>query len=59
MGKITGFKDFKRENFKRREVTERVNDWKKYISLGQKNKQMNKLQDAWIGECLFVIWDAH
>ena len=28
MGKITGFKDFKRENFKRREVTERVNDWK-------------------------------
>ena len=28
MGKITGFKDFKRQNFKRRNVDERINDWK-------------------------------
>ena len=46
MGKITGFKDFKRENFKRREVTERVNDWKEiYFPWTEKqaNEQASRL----------------
>ena len=32
---------------------------RKYTSLGQKNKQMNKPQDAWIAECPFVITAVH
>ena len=41
MGKITGFKDFKRENLKRRNVSERVNDWKE-IYLPWTEKQANE-----------------
>ena len=59
MGKITGFKDFERENLKRRNVSERVNDWKEIYCLGQINKLMSRLQDVWIVVFHFVIMVVH
>jgi len=54
MGKITGFKDFKRENFKRRKVTERVNDWKEiYFPWTEKqaNEQASRCMDCGVPFC--------
>ena len=54
MGKITGFKDFKRENFKRRDVTERVNDWKEiYFPWTEKqaNEQASRCMDCGVPFC--------
>ena len=54
MGKITGFKDFERENFKRREVTERVNDWKEiYFPWTEKqaNEQASRCIDCGVPFC--------
>ena len=59
MGKITGFKDFKRENLKRRNVSERVNDWKEIYLPGQINKLMSRLQDVWIVVFRFVTMVVH
>ena len=54
MGKITGFKDFKRENLKRRNVSERVNDWKEiYLPWTDKqaNEQASRCMDCGVPFC--------
>ncbi|MEC8048441.1 MAG: glutamate synthase subunit beta [Chloroflexota bacterium] len=54
MGKITGFKDFKRENLKRRNVSERVNDWKEiYLPWTEKqaNEQASRCMDCGVPFC--------
>ena len=59
MGKITGFKDFKRENLKRRNVSERVNDWKEIYLPWTDKQAMSRLQDVWIVVFHFVIMVVH
>ena len=54
MGKITGFKDFERENLKRRNVSERVNDWKEiYLPWTDKqaNEQASRCMDCGVPFC--------
>ena len=54
MGKITGFKDYDRQNFKRRNVTERVNDWKEiYFPWTEKqaNEQASRCMDCGVPFC--------
>ena len=54
MGKITGFKDYDRQNFKRRNITERVNDWKEiYFPWTEKqaNEQASRCMDCGVPFC--------
>ena len=54
MAKITGFKEFKRKNFKRREVKERVKDWKEiYFPWTEKevNQQASRCMDCGVPFC--------
>ena len=54
MSKITGFKDYDRQNFKRRNVTERVNDWKEiYFPWTEKqaNEQASRCMDCGVPFC--------
>ena len=54
MGKITGFKDYKRENFKRRNVSERINDWKEIYfpwTDKQANEQASRCMDCGVPFC--------
>ena len=54
MGKITGFKDYNRQNFKRRSVSERVNDWKEiYVPWTEKqaNEQASRCMDCGVPFC--------
>ena len=54
MAKITGFKEFKRQNFKRREVKDRVKDWKEiYFPWTEKQagQQASRCMDCGVPFC--------
>lgn len=54
MGKLTGFKEYQRKNFKRRDVSERVNDWKEiYFPWTDKeaNQQASRCMDCGVPFC--------
>tara|TARA_B100001029_G_C15063973_1_gene461602 strand:- start:5172 stop:6638 length:1467 start_codon:yes stop_codon:yes gene_type:complete len=54
MAKITGFKEFKRKNFKRRGVKERVKDWKEiYFPWTERevNQQASRCMDCGVPFC--------
>jgi len=54
MGKITGFKEFERQNFKRREVEKRVKDWKEiYFPWTEKEagQQASRCMDCGVPFC--------